>query len=694
MSRTVALACLAIGVSVALVEARSPSPVRPLVAASASPDGSSLALSIDAAEYERMWQRGSVLLQGLPLAGRGPVDLELVAFRVAPPHARFVAEGEGVMQPFSPRPMRFFRGRVFGEPDSLAYVWMGRDRIGGFVRMDANPAGTWTFGPRAARSDRPESGEHVVTRSDGWRPAAAEPFCGVEASRFSGLRELPATTGVNEEGLLVLEVAIDTTFDFTREFENEADAASYVLSLMGAVSTLYQAEVATRVDVVFLRLFTHPGPPYGSPVVPIPFLEALALEWTTNPEVMGIERDLAHGLHYYGGGTGGLANIDALCDPEVAYAVSYLQAIYTYPDPAYTYDAYVVSHELGHNAGSVHTHCYDPPIDMCSTYPGCHEGPIVQSPGTIMSYCDDADLVFHERVHDVIRPKLLEASCVSTAGDPGSIGADGSPGLELAKSLVEYPLENDDGISEGTLGVAGTVRQAWVKRFTPPCHPFVIERVDVLFEGVNVEVGRPIELLVYADPAATGDVSGATLVYTEPVEIEVVSVEEWNEYPLTEPVTLDSGDTYIGFHDLVADPPNNWLVRWDLDPWADDSYLAYDSTDPAAYTLDSNRTWMTRAYGHCGEPTLELSWSASCNDASVPNQDYAVYQGTLLPPFDDHASLTCSTEGHLSWPLFGFPEDDVYFVVVPIGDDAEGDYGTVPVAAAPCRPLQEIGPCD
>ncbi len=64
-------------------------------------------------------------------------------------------------------------------------------------------------------------------------------------------------------------------------------------------------------------------------------------------------------------------------------------------------DTFVLSHELGHNFDSRHTHCYngipqpeDPPIDLC--FSGdmtggrpCYAGPTSLPPdgGSIMSYC-------------------------------------------------------------------------------------------------------------------------------------------------------------------------------------------------------------------------------------------------------------------------------------------------------------------
>ena len=80
----------------------------------------------------------------------------------------------------------------------------------------------------------------------------------------------------------------------------------------------------------------------------------------------------------------------------------------------------LVAHELGHNFSSPHTHCYVPEIDQCANESGCYEGPIVESVGTIMSYCNSADPFFHPRVEDErIRP-AAEAAYPNCMTSPAS----------------------------------------------------------------------------------------------------------------------------------------------------------------------------------------------------------------------------------------------------------------------------------
>jgi hypothetical protein len=102
--------------------------------------------------------------------------------------------------------------------------------------------------------------------------------------------------------------------------------------------------------------------------------------------------DLAH-LVGYGGG-GGVAYLDVLCEPYWGIGYSGINSSYQNV-PTYSWSVMVVTHEIGHNLGSPHTHSCswngtgNLAIDGCGPQAGYSEGcegPIPSS-GTIMSYC-------------------------------------------------------------------------------------------------------------------------------------------------------------------------------------------------------------------------------------------------------------------------------------------------------------------
>jgi hypothetical protein len=91
-------------------------------------------------------------------------------------------------------------------------------------------------------------------------------------------------------------------------------------------------------------------------------------------------------------------------------------------------------HEVGHLFGSVHTHCYQPPIDVCSAVEadlGCYDGP-TDSPsdgGSLMSYCSNRAFTLgeagrygdrSERVLQTIGAQLAQVAptCLQRTNDP------------------------------------------------------------------------------------------------------------------------------------------------------------------------------------------------------------------------------------------------------------------------------------
>lgn len=93
--------------------------------------------------------------------------------------------------------------------------------------------------------------------------------------------------------------------------------------------------------------------------------------------------------------------------------------------------------------------------------------------------------------------------------------------------------------------------------------------------------------------------------------------------------------------------------------------------------------------------TLHLSWGASCGTEVL---DYAVYEGSIDPPFENHIPLTCSTGGALSTDVTP-GEKHRYYLVVPRNATSEGIYGNrssgaeVPRSTSACVSYQNRTAC-
>ncbi|MCP3980189.1 MAG: hypothetical protein GY716_12865 [bacterium] len=270
---------------------------------------------------------------------------------------------------------------------------------------------------------------------------------------------------------------------------------------------------------------------------------------------------------------------------------------------------------------------------------------------------------------------------------PTSIDDVGLDSLSLLKldgvtTLPSELLIVDEEYNEGVLPVdPPTTLLAWVNRFTPGAQrlPLTIDRLEIY---VNREVpitGRSVRILVYSDPAGTGDMANATLVYQETTVIppEGAGANGYDLYPLASPVTITSGEFYVGLIDLVSDGAPAFAS---FDPIVQgNAWAAFNSLSPGAFFQVAEGNWYVRARVSTTPPddSLLLTWGDSCNESTVVDQDFVVYEGSLatLHTTPDHEPATCSTAGLKSWvavPAGG----DQFWLVTPRVSTREGDLGT------------------
>jgi len=184
---------------------------------------------------------------------------------------------------------------------------------------------------------------------------------------------------------------------------------AYVTTLLGQISLIYERDLQVHLRVNVIQAWAT-ADPYSS-TSPLGQLNEVGDWWHANRPKASYPRTV---VHFLSGKpvSGGIAWLDVLCINDFsqgghwggAYGVTQVNAAY----PANPWDLIAVSHELGHNFGSPHTHCYSPPLDQCyNGEPGCYSGSVVNPGplgGTIMSYCHllgggygNLDLRFHER---------------------------------------------------------------------------------------------------------------------------------------------------------------------------------------------------------------------------------------------------------------------------------------------------------
>jgi hypothetical protein len=263
--------------------------------------------------------------------------------------------------------------------------------------------------------------EHGSQVSDIHAAPATPPF-GLQppAAELSG--PITASVGYNQA-----TVAIDTDHQFmSLKFSDDTtNATNYIASLFAQINVMYERDLAVQllVGTTILRVgaasdpYTVGSSGYASPSQ----LNEVSGYWAGN--YGGVSRTVTALLSGKGAANSasGIAWVGGLCNQSHGYSFSQVILI-----DYLSIDALIVGHEIGHNFGSVHTHCYSPPIDNCYNLEGgCYSGPescpapstingVAGVAGTIMGYCHllggcSTSMVFHPRTVAVINPNISGA---------------------------------------------------------------------------------------------------------------------------------------------------------------------------------------------------------------------------------------------------------------------------------------------
>lgn len=340
-----------------------------------------------------------------PLAPGLRGRLELRRFEIYSPGAQLLHDDGGRKLQLPRSRLLFFEGRSKNDASVRVLVWLdpATRRLGGFADSRA--------------------GRHHLVRAGGGRryrvtreaelPALrnqANWSCGVEpdALELEKIRAVSAaSTAAAAPAITTLhyaDVAIDTDVEFMAlKFANDTTAASnYIAALLASMSVMYERDLKVRLRQGFTILRTSAaGDPYTQLPDPVSGgatfaqLTEFTDYWKAN--YAGVARTVAmmlSGKQPQLNFASGIAWVGGLCSKDFGY--SFYQVFKQAGSNAAS-DSKLAGHELGHNFGSQHSHCYE--LDDCYSCENCGTDTLLSCPaaqtmngvanvkGTVMSYC-------------------------------------------------------------------------------------------------------------------------------------------------------------------------------------------------------------------------------------------------------------------------------------------------------------------
>lgn len=403
---------------------------------------------------------GAIEVVRFPLRRDLTVDLVLERFFVTGEQTRFVIgrrHGEDAPLAFDSSRVVLLRGQVRGDPASHVFLAISESMTSGQIT-----AGSQTY-CLSTRGLELEPGRFGVFAKPAGGYVPEVPFCAFDESSDWLVAE-PRSDRTVTPGQQHIELAVDSDYDYYELFNDLDAAAAYVVTLYGAVADIFLRDLNARIELTYVRLWDDQDDLFNE-YDPL-WSFASYWEWYMSD----VQRDVAQlltgrrNLPY-----GGVAFIGLCSGYSVSGRIRGSFPTPVGPNPG-NWDLFVTAHELGHNCGTHHTHCYNPPIDRChNAEGGCYDDERVFTRGTIMSYCHrgngseaNLDPRFHARVQDVIQTYLHAVDCVVTDCNGNGVPDDqdvlggGSPDLNTNGIPDECEDCNTNGVLDGDDIAAGT----------------------------------------------------------------------------------------------------------------------------------------------------------------------------------------------------------------------------------------------
>lgn len=355
-------------------------------------------------------------LEDLTLDGEaGSQRLELERFEVFAANAEVLLHEGSKISRKPPRKGAYYHGRLSGQPDSLAVLSVDdTGKTQGIVQLRDR---LWLLNDdQTDRKQRLHLTSRALPDAQTLRTPSEPMHCGLDSLKQSANMQSmsprvqsaatePLFAALPTGQLYQATIAIESDGEFYALFGNTDAATQYIANLFAFATTLYERETQTRLTLGQINLWPNAATDPWSFTSTSTGLTAFRNYWLSNKQ--GVSRTTAHFLSGKNLG-GGIAYLGVLCNNNYGFGLSAsMQGNFSINNPQPLWDIIVVTHEIGHNFDSEHTHDYQGiggdanPVDSCmlggpngpysSGYlPGLNSlsGGVSESGnGTIMSYC-------------------------------------------------------------------------------------------------------------------------------------------------------------------------------------------------------------------------------------------------------------------------------------------------------------------
>lgn len=369
----------------------------------------------------------------LPDGNGGSFELDLARFSILAQGFKVTeARGSNVTD-FNYTPGLYYRGVVNNIPGSLAAFSFFNNELYGVFSIPGR--GNFSIVPNTMLGN--DKSHYILYNDADLKVIRHSKPCGSDDLKIQGLEEENTASRLTYNNCKDVEVMLQADYaTYLSRSSSTTNVANYLTSIFNVLCVLYRNEgIYTSIKAINVNTATdaYQALTDDSEV----FLEKFG-ELTQNT-MNGA--DLAHLVSTRYGNLGGIAWLNVLClgyqgasQHAGPYAFSNIYANETAGTfPTYTWNVECMTHEMGHNLGSRHTHNCTAwtggPIDGCAPTANaayaegsCATGPIPSAAvkGTIMSYCHLLANVgisfangFGIQPGDLIRTRVSNGACAA-----------------------------------------------------------------------------------------------------------------------------------------------------------------------------------------------------------------------------------------------------------------------------------------